>query len=186
MRVDAAKYDDDDAYYAVNLADYDAQLNSTAGAPEIVKELRKSTVEILLAHAKKADQQVVKVAIGSKPPAPKVRGYATFLQFVVGSTLGELEQKLGFRTGVLQAHGAYIYHVNEHALNDRNIVPRGNTDWSAGVSPRDLHNLSRQSGVPVGYHRDYPAATIPIIQFCILEPVPYVGQPRFVKPGQTV
>lgn len=106
MKLDAAKYADDDAYDAVNLADYDAGLNSTGGAPELMRELRRPTIETLLAHAKKADQQVVKVAVGSKPPAPKVRGSATFLRVVEGSTLGELEQRLGFRTGVLQAHGA--------------------------------------------------------------------------------
>jgi hypothetical protein len=33
MKLDAAKYDDDDAYDAVNLADYVAGLNCTSGAP---------------------------------------------------------------------------------------------------------------------------------------------------------
>jgi hypothetical protein len=32
----AKKYDDDDAYYVVNKADYDVHLNSVEGAPDIV------------------------------------------------------------------------------------------------------------------------------------------------------
>ena len=186
MKLSKVKYDDEDAYYAVNLADYDAKLNSTDGAPEIIKELRRATNEVILRQAKKEGQRVVKVGVGTKPPTAKVRGYATFLSFIKGSGLADLERKLGFRAGVLQQHGAYIYHVDGLSLNANNIAPRGNTDWSAGVTPRDLDTLSKESGVSVGNHRDYPSATKPVLQFAILEEVSYVGEPVFIKPGGRV
>jgi hypothetical protein len=187
MTLTIAKYDDDAAFYVVNEADYHPHLNALdAGAPDIMKELRRETIDIILRNARKADDHVVKVAMGSRPPAPRVKGYATFLRFLQGAGLAELEEKLGFKTGVLQASGAYVYTIDPLALNADNIAPRGNTDWSAGVTPRDLHNLSVKEGKPVGYHRDYPAAKQPIIQFAILEPVPYLGAPRFLRAGDTV
>jgi hypothetical protein len=186
MGLSLAKYDDDDAYYVVNKADYEVRLNSVDGAPEIIQELRRETIEIILRQARTAGEQVVKVAMGSRPLSATVKGYATFLRFLNGSDLADLEKKLGFKAGVLQSGGAYLYHVNPLSLNTRNIAPRGNTDWSAGVTPRDLHNLSQTHGVSVGYHRNYPPAVQPIFQFAILEPVPFLGQPRFIKLGETV
>jgi len=176
------KYDDDDAYYAVNNADYDVGLNSTSGDPEIIKELRRATNDIIIRQAKVPGQFAVKVSVGLNQPRAKVKGYATFLHFIEGSSLNELEQKLGFKNGVLQQNGAYVYLIDALSLHQDNIAPRGNTNWSAGLSPRDLATLSEQYGKDVAYHRDYPAATHPIIQFAVLEEVPYVGI-RFVKPG---
>ena len=65
-------------------------------------------------------------------------------------------------------------------------MPRGNSDWSAGVTPRDLHNLSNKHGVSVEYDPNYPPASDPVIQFKILTAVPFVGAPRFIKSGETV
>lgn len=186
MHLKVEKYNDEDAYYAVNLADYDASLNSTNGFPEIMKELRQATLEIILRQARKPGQSAVKVAVGARPPTAKIKGYATFLRFIKGCTLSEMEQRLGFKSGVLQEHGAYIYKVDGFSLNTENIAPRGNTDWSAGITPRDLYNLSQESGKLVGNHRDYPSATKPIFQFQIIKDVPYVGEPRFIKPGSEV
>jgi hypothetical protein len=186
MSFGIARYDDDGAYYVVNKADYELGLNSVRGAPKIVQELRRETIGIILREAKKPGEQVVKVAMASRPPSPTVRGYATFLRFLSGSDLPELERKLGFKSGALQSAGAYVYHVDSLALNTNNIAPRGSSDWSAGVTPRDLHNLSQQHGMNVGYHRDYPPATQPIFQFTILEPVPFLGPPRFIKIGESV
>ena len=187
MTLTVAKYDDDAAFYVVNEADYQPHLNALdAGAPDIMKELRRETIDIILRNARKTGEQVVKVAMGSRPPAPKVKGYATFLRFLQGSGLAELEERLGFKTGALQRSGAYVYHIDPLTLKAENVAPRGNTDWSAGVTPRDLHNLSLKAGKPVAYHRDYPPAKQPIIQFAILEPVPYLGAPRFIKAGDTV
>jgi hypothetical protein len=175
------KYKNEDAYYAINLADRNIFLNSVTEDIEIIQNLRRATNEIILRQAREAGQQVVKVGVGDRPPTAKVMGYATFLSFVRGSSLSELEQKLGFKTGVLQYFGAYIYQVDGLSLNTTNIAPRGNTDWSAGITPRDLFNLSKEGGVAVGNHKDYPAATMPIFQFAILEEVPVVGVPRFIK-----
>ena len=186
LKANAIKYDDDDALYAVNMADRDVNLNSTAGLPDIMKELRQDTNEILVRQAQKSGQSAVKIAVGGKPPTAKIRGYATFLSFIKGSDLPELEQKLGFKSGVLQLHGAYVYHVDGLALTTSNIAPRGNTDWSAGLSPRDLYVLSNAIGAPVGYHREYPPAAKPIPQFIILAEVPFIGPPRFVKLGDVV
>jgi hypothetical protein len=182
MSLTIAQYDDDAAFYVVNKADYDASLNALDDdAPDIMKELRRETTDIILRNARRAGEQVVKVSMGTKPPATKVKGYATFLRFIKGSSLAELEGRLGFKAGALQTGGAYIYHVDPLALNADNVAPRGNSDWSAGVTPRDLHNLSQQTGKKVDYHRDYPPAAQPIIQFAILAPVPILGAPRFIK-----
>jgi hypothetical protein len=187
MNLTIAQYDDEAAFYVVNKADYDAAVNALdAGAPEIMKELRRETIEIILRNARKAGEQVIKVSMAARPPATKVKGYATFLRFIQGSSLADLEGTLGFRAGALQTTGAYVYHVDPLALNANNIAPRGNSDWSAGVTPRDLDNLSRQAGKQIEYHRDYPPATRPFIQFAILAPVPVLGAPRVIKTGETV
>jgi hypothetical protein len=187
MILSIAQYDDDAAFYVVNKADYDAALNALDdGAPDIMKELRRDTIDIILRNARKAGEQVVKVSMATRPPATKVKGYATFLRFIQGSSLAQLEGKLGFRSGALQTGGAYVYHVDPLALNASNIAPRGNSDWSAGVSPRDLHNLAQKTGKDVGYHKSYPPAAQPIIQFAILDEVPFLGAPRFIKKGDTV
>jgi len=186
MTAKAVKYDDDDAFYAANMADCDVGLNSTVGLPEIIKELRQATNEILIRQARKFGECAVKVTVGSKPPPAKVRGYATFLSLIKRSSLSELEMKLGFKSGALQSHGAYVFQVDGLALKTDNVAPRGNTDWSAGLTPRDLYTLSKMSGAAVGYHRDYPSATQPILQFVILAEVPFIGAPRFVMAGEVV
>ena len=186
MKLNIKKYDDDDAFYVVNEADYDLSLNSTKGDPAIIQALRRETIDILLRTARAPEENVVKVAMGSKPPANKVKGYATFLRFLEGSDLAELERRLGFKENVLQAGGAYVYKINPSLLNPGNIAPRGNTDWPGGVSPRDLYNVSQKHGVKVAYHRSYPPASSPIIQFVILEPVPVLDSPRFLTTGQAL
>lgn len=186
MILDIKRYDNDDAFYAINRADYERELNSVLDAPAALQEFRRATNEIILRQARRSDRSVVKVAAASLPLRASVRGYATFLHLLNGCTMQMLEDRLGFRPGSLQTAGVYLYTVDSFALNESNIAPRGNTDWSAGITPRDLHNLSRQHGNEVGYHREYPAAKDPIIQFIILEEVPYVGTIRCIRPGETV
>jgi hypothetical protein len=156
---------------------------------EVMTELRRDTIDIILRTAHKPGEQVVKVVAGDNAVTAtvpiKVRGFVTFLRFLKGSGLAELETKLGFAKGALSM-GAYIYNVDPFALNATNVVPEGYTDWSDGVTPRELHNLSQKHGVPVTYNPKYPASSAPIIQFRILEDVPYVGAPRFVRNGETV
>lgn len=152
---------------------------------DAMHELRRDTIETILRVARKPGEQVAKVISGDKPVYPAVRGFATFLRFLKGSSIPELEKKLGFAKGAL-AHGAHIYTVDPLALNLSNVVPEGYTDWSDGVTPRELHNLSKTKGEPVTYDPDYPPSSSPIIQFRILDDVPYIGQPRFVKPGEIV
>ena len=178
MPLDFAKYEDDDAYYVVNPADHDASLNSVDGQPTVLQEFRLATIDILLAVARRTDQYVIKVT-PYVPPRTSVKGYVTFPRFLEGCDLGGLERRLGFRSAIL-AGGAYLYTVNTASLNRTNIAPRGNTDWSAGVSPRDLANVSEKRGGSVSHHRDYPPASEPIIQFAILTPVPCMGAPRFI------
>ncbi|MEX8520310.1 MAG: hypothetical protein AB3X44_17530 [Leptothrix sp. (in: b-proteobacteria)] len=186
MKLEIAKYDDDDSYYAVNKADYDAGLNSVANDPAIIQELRHATNEIILRHARLPGKFAVKISVALNPPRAKVRGYATFLHLVQGCSLSDLENTLGFRSGVLQQNGAYLYVIDALALNQNNIAPRGNTDWSAGISPRDIDNLSKAHGKTVQHHRNYPAASKPIIQFALLEEVPILGPVRLIKPGEVV
>ena len=157
------------------------------GFQEAMAELRRDTIESILRTARKPGEQVVKVAavVDDKPPAGKIKGYATFERFLKGSAIAELEMKLGFAKGAL-ANGAYIYAVDPLSLNLSNVVPEGYTDWSDGVTPRQLHTLSQKHGVKVTYDPRYPASPSPIIQFRIVEEVPYVGKPRFVKNNETV
>lgn len=183
-KLSARKYDDDDSYYVVNEADRDRSLDSVAGAPAIIQELRTATIEIILRNARNPGEIVAKVTT-NRSVKGKVSGYATFLKYIRGSDLDELERRLGMRAGVLQS-GAYLYEVDPFSLNAGNIGPRGNTDWSAGVSPRDVDNVRKQQGVAAGYHRDYPTASKPIIQFIIYDQVPYIGSPRFIRPGEKV
>ncbi|WP_207000299.1 hypothetical protein [Trinickia mobilis] len=173
------RYDHEDAYYAVIVDDL-------LGAPDALIELRRATNELILLHARRAGQQVVKVVAGDLPPRKTVKGYVTFLECIVNSRLQELEQKLGFKSGALQRYGAYLYNADALSLNVENIAPRGNTDWSGGVTPRDLFTLSEKMGADVGYHRDYPRAIHPIFQFEILKDVPIIGAPRFIVPNGVV
>lgn len=186
MKLGIASYDDDDSCYAVNKADYDARLNSVANEPAIIQELRQATNEIILRQARLPGQFPVKISAAINQPRPKVRGYATFLHLIKGSSLPELENMLGLRSGVLQHKGAYLYLIDALSLNQSNVAPRGNTDWSAGVTPRDLDNLSKLHGKEVKYHRDYPASSKPIIQFTVLSEVPFLGQIQLIKPGEVV
>jgi len=173
--------------FVVNKADRreKAHLNSVADAPEALRDIRRDTIETLLRVARKPGEQVVKVVAKSDDLPATVSGYVTFLRFLEGSTCSDLEKKLGFKPGALSS-GAHIFNVDALALNADNIVPRGNSDWSAGVTPRDLHNLSNKHGVTVEYDPSYPPASEPVIQFRILTAVPFIGRPRFIKPGERV
>jgi len=173
--------------YVVNQADRrgNAHLNSVEDAPEVMQDIRRDTIETLLRVARRPDEQVVKVMSKYDGMQKTVSGYVTFLRFLKGSTCAGLERKLGYKAGAL-ANGAYILNVDALALNADNIVPRGNSDWSAGVTPRDLDNLSKEHGVTVEYDPDYPPASEPIIQFRLLTDVPFIGVPRFIKGHETV
>lgn len=152
---------------------------------EAMSELRRDTIETILRVARKPGEQVAKVIRGDKPVYATVRGFCTFMRFLKGSGIPELEKKLGFAKGAL-AHGAHIYVVDPLSLTLSNVVPEGYTDWSDGVTPRELHKLSIRKGEAVTYDPEYPASPSPIVQFRILDDVPYIGQPRFVKPGAIV
>jgi hypothetical protein len=167
----------------------DSLRGEPVGFEEAMTELRRDTIESILRTARKPGEKVVKVAAVADPnakPLAKVKGFATFLRFIKGSNITELKDKLGLAKDELSKYGAYIYTVDPFSLNLSNVVPEGYTDWSDGVTRRELHNLSQKHGVDVTYHPDYPASSSPIIQFRILEEVPYIGQPRFLKPGETV
>ena len=186
MKLRAKKNDDDDAYYVDNLADEEKLHNSLEGAPPVMQELRRATNEIIVNRARKEGDYVVKVAVANKSPKARIRGYATFYSCIKGSTLPELEEKLGFKKDALKEHGIHLYQIDGSAINTENIAPRGNTDWSGGASPRDLYNLSQELGKDVKYHKDYPKSTSPIIQFVILEEIPCLRKPRRIEPGEVV
>jgi hypothetical protein len=186
MNLGIEKYEDDDSFYAVNKADHDAGLNAVGHAPAAIQELRYATNEIILRQARLPGRFAVKISVALNQPKPKVRGYATFLHLVQGRSLSELEDTLGFRSGVLQLNGAYIYVIDALALNQCNIAPRGNTDWSAGIAPRDLDKLSKAHGKEIKHHRDYPPAKSPAIQFALLAEVPILRSVRHIRQGEVV
>lgn len=182
----AVQYDDDHGFYACNIADYFPEMEEIESMPEALADFRRATINLILEYSAKRRHQVVKVSAGSNPVRPKVRGYATFHSEIKGSDLATLEKQLGFKTGALQAHGAYVYSIAVEELSIRNVFPRGSTAWSAGITPRDLANLSAISGTEVNYLPDYPPASLPIQQFVITTEVGYTGTPRFIGPGETV
>lgn len=177
---------DKQTFNAVNHADDPAykQLNAIeAVAPPIMHELREATVKLLIARARKPGESVVKIRAVSLAVVSKVRGYVTFGSCLQGASLAEAEDRLGFKAGVLQAHGAHVYRVDPFALTLTNIAPRGTSAWSGGITPRDLHNLSQEAGKEVSYHPNYPSARASILQFFLIEEVRCLGQPVFVGPG---
>ena len=183
MDLKALQYDDDPAWYAANLSDRIGAKNDFAGGPAALNELRQATIGIILARARRAEVQVVKVVPASASVWPQVGGYLTFLdQLSPGSTLDELEDQLGFRRGAL-IDGARLYTIDATSLTPHNVAPRYTSAWSAGISPRDLDNIERDSGHKVDYHRDYPAAKRPVFQFVLLERVTPAGPPRTIPPG---
>lgn len=183
----AKRYKNGLGYYAENPADENAELDKLHGYPDAILEFRRGTVELLLNHARRPEVSVAKVVSGAEPVFDRVYGYVTFLSCIEGADLAELEKRLGFRTGVLTSRGAHLYRVDPSALTSKNVAPRGNTDWSAGITPRDLDSLTKTVGETVEHHREFPAAEIPIIQFRIhWPPVPCLGAPRFLKDNDRV
>ena len=51
---------------------------------------------------------------------------------------------------------------------------------------RQLHTLSQKHAVKAAYDPRYPASPSSIIQFRIVEEVPCIGEPRFLKNDETV
>ena len=175
------KYDDDDAFYAVNGGD-SLQGDDLSEQPDATREIRAATVASILRAVQNPANVLVKVSRRGPPPA-RIRGYATFARFLEGATPQQFERMLGFRDGVLQ-EGCNVYYLDPHDLKPDNIGPRYLSSWSAGVSPRDLHTLSQQAGVPVGYHRDYPVAPDPIFQFVIFRPEVSYFHLRVLQPNE--
>jgi hypothetical protein len=172
------KYDDDDAFYVENFADSAGDVLDPHPA---IRELQESSKRAILNAIQKPSNVVVKVSrLG--PPRDEIKGYVTLERFVQGATPQALEKMLGFRAGVL-ADGCRVSYPEVSALTQNDIGPRYLTSWSAGVSPRDLHNLGEKAGAAVGYHRDYPAASDPIPQFVIFRLVK-VRSTRILHPGE--
>jgi len=184
MDFEAQEYSDDPAsWYAANLSDRIGSKNHFVGGPAALNELREATIGIILARARRSGVQVVKVVPATAKVWPKIGGYMTFLdQLAPGSTLDEIEDQVGFRRGAL-ADGARLYTIAATSLRSDNLAPRYTSAWSAGISPRDLENIERDSGHKVDYHRDYPPATRPVFQFVLLERVTPTGPPRMIPPG---
>ncbi len=160
------KYDDDDAFYAVNHADY---TGDTLDSHPAIRELQMASRAAILRAVKNPDNTVIKVAMAG-PHKAEVRGYVTLARFLSGHTPKEFESILGFKQGALQA-GCRVYTVESGRIIGDNIGPRYFTSWSAGISPRDLERIGEVSGRPVEYHRDYPVAANPIPQFVLFHPV---------------
>lgn len=177
--------DPDGPYYVVNTADprdKDSAGDDLSDQPEATLELRAATISSILRTIQNPRNAVVKISMVGAA-RPKVRGYATFAHFLDGATLQQLETMLGYRSGVLQ-NGCNVYYLEPHDIKADNIGPRYLTSWSAGVSPRDLHNLSKQAGKPVGYHPNYPAASDPIFQFVIFRAEVGYRDLKVLQPGE--
>jgi len=168
-----------------NRADEFPEYDRHEDAP-IIDETRAATVAVILNHARTKPDPIVKVS-RDLIPRPTVKGYATFLSQIKGKTLAQLESSLGFAQGRLSL-GAMVYFVDAFALDSSNIAPRGNTNWSAGVTPEELHKM-RESNPHLTIrdaHPDYPRAETPIYQMVIYRHVSHDGRPRRIDPGTTV
>ena len=172
-------------HFARNRADEFPEYDRYEDTPAI-DELRSAPVAVILNHARTRPDPIVKVS-PDPIPRPMVRGYATFLSQIEGKSLSQLESSLGFAPGRLSL-GAMLYFVDAFALDSSNLGPRGNTGWSAGITPQELHAM-RQSNPHLTIrdaHPDYPRAGAPIYQMIIYRQVSHDGRPRRIEPGRTV
>jgi hypothetical protein len=160
------RFDEDDAFYVENHADFAGDQLDTHPA---IRGLQEASKSVILNTIRQPHNIVIKVALLG-PPKSIVRGYVTLARFLQGATPQQFERMLGFRDGAL-ANGCLVYHVDPFAVTADNIGPRYFTSWSAGVSPRDLQRLSEAAGVNVQYHPNYPAASDPIPQFVLYREV---------------
>jgi hypothetical protein len=157
-------YDDDEFFYVYNAGDY---FGDQLDPHPAIRELQEASKATILQAIRKPENVVVKISMLG-PHMQMVRGYATVERFLKGATPQQFEKRLGFKGGALN-NGCRIYYIDSSALTSDNIGLRYFTSWSAGVSPRDLERLSKDSGLKVVYHRDYPSATDPIPQFVIFK-----------------
>ncbi len=153
--------------YAGNLGDDEG--DDLSNMSPAVLEFRILSIEAILRAVNKPFERVVKVLprnfeLGEKDHH-EISGYVTMARFLQGATPQQFEKMLGFKERFLQ-NGVYILYVLPSDLSKTNISPRYYTSWSAGISPRDLENLSTENK-KAGYHPDYPAATDPVPQFVI-------------------
>jgi hypothetical protein len=160
------RFDDDEAFYVENHADYVGDELDTHPA---IRELQEASKSGILNAIRQPQNTVIKVALLG-PPKSEVRGYVTLARFLEGATPEQFERMLGFRDGAL-GNGCLVYHVDPFAITADNIGPRYFTSWSAGVSPRDLERLSQAAGVNVQYNPSYPPASDPIPQFVLYREV---------------
>jgi hypothetical protein len=160
------KFDEDEAFYVENHADY---VRDEPDRHPAIRQLQEASKSGILNAVRQAHNTVIKVALVG-PPKSMVRGYVTLARFLQGATPQQFERMLGFRDGAL-ANGCLVYHVDPFAITADNIGPRYFTSWSAGVSPRDLQRLSEAAGVNVQYNPNYPAASDPIPQFVLYREV---------------
>ncbi|MEA2742936.1 MAG: hypothetical protein QOG73_1600 [Acetobacteraceae bacterium] len=138
------------------------------------REIRAETVNIILGLFKRGGdftctkvrsrRENVKTADGFY----EISGYVTMLQFVNHCTILEMEARNGMMAGLLR-NGVDIFFVDQELAADQ-IAPRYTTQWSAGVSPRDLLRVGAR------YHDSYPASTSPIFQAVIFRNRPARGR----------
>jgi hypothetical protein len=106
------------------------------------KEIRAETINLILGLFKRGgDFTCTKVrSRRTNVTTPEgfydVSGYVTMLKFVNYCTIPELETRLGMAPGHLR-NGVDIFFVDEQLTPER-IGARFTSQWSAGVSPRDL------------------------------------------------
>lgn len=92
------------------------------------------------------------------------------LKFVNHRNVAELEVRSGIAPGLLR-NGVDVFFIDQELASDQ-IAPRYSTQWSAGVSPRDLFRTGAR------YHPSYPASASPLFQCVIFRNRPARG--RFV------
>lgn len=178
MAIGTMKLSRTEAGFVHNQADREGDdLDSMAVAEQ---EIRAETVEILLRLFKRGgDFTCTKVQPRREniktPQNAKiadgfflVSGYISMLQFINHCTVPELEARNGMSPGMLR-NGAFIFFVNQ-PLDRKQFAPRYTTQWSAGVSPRDLDRVG------ANYHTSYPASKSPIFQASIFQNNPATGQ----------
>jgi hypothetical protein len=138
------------------------------------KEIRAETINLILGLFKRGgDFTCTKVrSRRTNVTTPEgfydVSGYVTMLKFVNYCTIPELETRLGMAPGHLR-NGVDIFFVDEQLTPER-IGARFTSQWSAGVSPRDLLRVDAK------YHDSYPASSSPVFQAVIFSNSPTKGR----------
>lgn len=137
--------------------------------PAALREIRAETIKIAQRIFSRggenqpakiwARRQTGRAAAATIGNVFEITGYVTLLKYLCNRTPLEMEGILGLAPQKLSSGADILVIIDE--LSGDQFAPRYTSAWSAGASPRDLHNLGAK------YHPEYPPAHTPVYQWVI-------------------